>query len=128
MAHELAYDPADPTLARIRRLALAFPGAKEKVSVGHAAFYTTKVFAWYGMSHKVDGEWRRVRQSVSVLLPEDERLSLLGRDDVYIPGYIGPFGWIGLRLADDTDWVEIAELLEESYRNTAPRRLVAQLP
>jgi predicted DNA-binding protein (MmcQ/YjbR family) len=63
-----------------------------------------------------------------VLLPEDERLSLLGREDVYIPGYIGPFGWIGLRLTDDTDWVEIAELLEESYRNTAPKRLVAQLP
>ena len=128
MAHELAFDPADPILARVRALALAFPGALEKVSVGHATFYTTKVFAWYGMSHKVDGVWHRIPQAVSVLLPEDERLSLLDREDVYIPGYIGPFGWIGLRLTDDTDWVEIAELLEESYRNTAPKRLVAQLP
>ena len=128
MAVELNFDPDDPVLARIREIALAFPGAKEKVSVGHATFYTAKVFAWYGMSYKTEGVWHRVHQSVSVLLPEDERLSLLEREDVYIPGYIGPFGWIGLRLTDATDWIEVAELLEESYRNTASARLVAQLP
>lgn len=128
MAHELAFDPADPTLARVRELALGFPGAKEKVSVGHAVFYTTKVFSWYGVSHKVDGQWHRISQSVSVLLPEAERLSLLGREDVFVPGYIGPSGWVGVRITDETDWAEVAELLEESYRNTAPKRLVAQLP
>ena len=40
-------------------------------------------------------------------------------------------GWgsdvIGLILDEDTDWVEVAELLTESYCIQAPARLVAQL-
>ncbi|HMR47717.1 MAG TPA: MmcQ/YjbR family DNA-binding protein [Arachnia sp.] len=127
MAHELMFDPDDPTLARVRTLALALPGAQERISVGHANFATKRVFAWYGMSHKVDGVWRRNPQSVSVLLPPDERLALIERADVFVPGYIGPSGWLGILLADDTDWTEIEELIEESYRQTAPARLVAQL-
>lgn len=127
MAHDLMFDPDDPTLARIRAIALAFPGAEERISVGHANFATKRVFAWYGMSHKVDGVWQRNPQSVAVLLPHDERLALLERDDTFVPGYIGPSGWIGVFLTDDTDWTEIAELIEESYRQTAPARLIAQL-
>lgn len=127
MAHEIFFDPDDPVLARVRTIALALPGAQEKISVGHANFHTRKVFAWYGMSHKVDGVWRRNPQSVAVLLPQDERLALIERDDTFIPGYIGPSGWLGVLLTGDTDWTEIAELVEESYRRTAPARLVAQL-
>lgn len=127
MAHELMFDPDDPTLARVRAIALALPGAQERVSVGHANFATKRVFAWYGMSHKVDGQWQRNLQSVSVLLPPDERLALIERDDTFVPGYIGPSGWLGILLSDNTDWAEIEELIEESYRQTAPARLVAQL-
>jgi YjbR len=40
-------------------------------------------------------------------------------------------GWfpnlVGLFLDDDIDWSEVAELLEDSYRLLAPRRLVEQL-
>lgn len=127
MAHEPMFDPDDPYLARIRTIALAFPGAQERVSVGHANFATKRVFAWYGMSHKVDGQWRRNPQSVAVLLPQDERLALREREDVFVPGYIGPSGWLGILLAGHTDWTEVEELIEESYRQTAPVRLVAQL-
>jgi hypothetical protein len=49
------FDEADPVLDRLRALALAFPDAAEKVSHGHPAFFTTKVFAYYGGSVKVDG-------------------------------------------------------------------------
>ena len=87
---------------------------------------TTKIFAWYGGSVKVGGAWRQHPQSVLVLLPEDERRALLDRDDTFVPGYVGPSGWIGVDLAR-ADWSEIAELVEESYRATAGVRRVARL-
>ncbi|CAB4729695.1 MAG: MmcQ/YjbR family DNA-binding protein [Actinobacteria bacterium] len=34
---------------------------------------------------------------------------------------------VGMVLADDTDWIEVAELLVESYRLLAPARLVRLL-
>ena len=43
------------------------------------------------------------------------------------PPYVGGRGWIGVRLDEDLDWVEIAAICEEAYRTIAPRRLVAEL-
>jgi hypothetical protein len=51
------FDDDDPVLARLRTMALHLPGAAEKVSHGRPAFHTVKVFAYYGGSVKVDGEW-----------------------------------------------------------------------
>lgn len=122
-----AFDSRDPQLVRLRALAMALPGAAEKLVVGHPAFYTRRVFAYFGMSYKVDGEWTRNPASVSVLLPDDERLALLGDPRCFVPGYIGPSGFVGIHLDDATDWAEVAELLEESFRQTAGPRLVGQL-
>jgi len=44
-----------------------------------------------------------------------------------VPAYLGPSGWLGIDLDERTDLDEVAELLEESYRATAPARLVAEL-
>lgn len=52
---------------------------------------------------------------------------MLAMPDSFVPGYIGPRGWVGLRLTDDTDWVEVGELIEESFRTTASKRLVRML-
>lgn len=41
--------------------------------------------------------------------------------------YLGPSGWLGLDLGERTDEAELAELIEESYRTVAPRRLVTEL-
>ncbi|MFI5841833.1 hypothetical protein ACIA8K_19190 [Catenuloplanes sp. NPDC051500] len=59
MSHPIMFDDADPVLRRVREIALAFPDAAEKVSHGRPAFYTTKVFAYYGGSVKVDGVYRQ---------------------------------------------------------------------
>jgi predicted DNA-binding protein (MmcQ/YjbR family) len=121
------YDDDDPLLGRVRRLAAALPNAAEKVSHGRPAFYTKKVFAYYGGSLKLDGLWVQHPQSIVVLPDESERRALLEDDRVYVPAYLGPSGWIGLDLDDRTDWSEIAELLDASYRLTAPARDVAAL-
>ena len=41
--------------------------------------------------------------------------------------YVGHKGWVGARLEAEQDWLEIAELIEDSYRLIAPKRLAAQL-
>ena len=38
--------------------------------------------------------------------------------------YLGVSGWVGLDLDDSTDWDEVAELVETSYRLTAGVRRV----
>ena len=40
---------------------------------------------------------------------------------------LGSKGWIGARLDLDQDWDELRDLIEESYRMTAPKKLVARL-
>lgn len=118
---------ADPWLERIREIALALPGAQEKRVVQIPAFYTRKVFAYWGMPFKRDGVVVSEPQALAVLLPEIERLALLQSGRAHVPMYIGPFGWIGLLLDAGSDWTEVAELIEESYRQTAGKRLIAQL-
>lgn len=56
-----------------------------------------------------------------------ERDALLEDERVYIPAYLGPSGWIGVDLDERTDWTEIEELLDASYRLTAPKRHVDRL-
>ena len=47
----------------------------------------------------------------------------------YVPPYVGPRGWVGVRLdVHPIDWEELAEVVQESYRLTAPKRLAALLP
>lgn len=125
--HEAMYDDADPLLGRVRELAHALPEAQEKITHGHPAFFTKKVFAYYGGSLKVDGVYVQHPQSIVVQTTPDERDGLRHLPGAYVPAYLGASGWTGIDLDERSDWTEVAELLEDSYRATAPPRLVAQL-
>jgi predicted DNA-binding protein (MmcQ/YjbR family) len=126
-SHPQMFDDDDPYLRRVRELAEALPGADLKVSHGRPAFFTKKVFAYYGGSVKVDGEWVQHPYSLMILPDPGDRQALLEDDRTYVPAYLGPSGWIGLDIDDSTDWDEIAELLDASYRLTAPKTLIAEL-
>lgn len=121
------FDDDDPFLARVRALAAELPGSAEKVSHGRPAFHTVKVFAYYGGSFKQSGEWVQHGHSLVVQPDPSDRRSLLDEDRTYVPAYLGPSGWIGVDLDSDTDWTEIAELLDASYRLTAPKRNITEL-
>ena len=128
MAHPQMFDDDDPMLARVRELALGFPEAAEKVSHGRPAFHTKKIFAMYGASLKNGaGVWVQHPQSIVVLADDDERHALLEDERTFVPAYWGPYGWVGLDLGDDTDWGEVAELLEDSFRATALKRAIKAL-
>jgi predicted DNA-binding protein (MmcQ/YjbR family) len=127
MEHPKMFDDGDPLLHRVSALALAFPGAEMKVSHGRPAFFTKKIFAYYGGSIKGANEWIQHPQSVLVIPDPGDRQALVEDSRVYLPGYLGPYGWIGIDLDQRTDWAEIAELLDASYRLTAPKRNIAEL-
>ncbi|HET8926306.1 MAG TPA: MmcQ/YjbR family DNA-binding protein [Microbacterium sp.] len=127
MSHPIMFDDDDPVLARVREIALGYPEASEKVSHGRPTFYTQKVFCYYGGSVKVDGEWTRHDRAVMLQPDPGDEPALRQDPRFWIPGYLGPSGWLGIDLDDDTDWTEIAELIDASYRATAPRRLVRGL-
>ena len=121
------YDPNDPLLARVREIALAFPGAAEKESHGRPAFFTKKVFVYFGGSRRDDGDWVAHDQSIVFIPEEEERPALESDPRVWVPAYLGPSGWLGIDLTPGTDLVEVGELIESSFRLTAPRRLVTAL-
>lgn len=127
MAHPQMFDDDDPLLALVRSIALAVPGSHEKVSHGRPAFHTVKVHCYYGGARKVEGEWGEHPQSVLLHLPASESAAVQEYSASFVPAYLGGSGWIGLDLDERTDPAELAELIEESYRTVAPRRLVAEL-
>jgi predicted DNA-binding protein (MmcQ/YjbR family) len=109
-------------IARLRKLCLALPQVEERPFGGHTAP------CW------------RVREKLFVTTAADEswmtckarpgaQQALVGSDPdrFFVPRYTGKSGWIGIRLDGTPDWDEIAELLEESYRMTAPKKLVAEI-
>ncbi|MCC7371614.1 MAG: MmcQ/YjbR family DNA-binding protein [Chloroflexi bacterium] len=106
---------------RLREICLAFPEASERETWGHATFrIREKIFAMAGDD---PGYWRvscKARPGMQAALVASDP------DRFFIPAYVGPKGWVGIALTDDVDWDHVADLIEESYRMTAPKRLLAQ--
>jgi len=62
--------------------------------------------------------------------PPGENSGLVATDPhrFYLPRYVGNRGWVALRLdLHDVDWGEVAELVADSYRMVAPKRLAAMV-
>lgn len=128
MAHRQRFDEDDPTLAKLRAICLALPSADMKVSHGRPAFFTKKIFAMYGAVTKGDHHSGTFDQSMVFLPDPDERAALEQHERVFVPAYWGPSGWLGYDFAPPkTDWAEVAELVEDSFRNTATKTIIAQL-
>lgn len=60
--------------------------------------------------------------------PRQQELVALHPGRFFVPPYVGPSGWVALRLDQKTiDWSEVAELLITAYRLQAPRKLADQI-
>jgi hypothetical protein len=117
-------------LVELRRIALAFPGAFEKISWGRPVFCAPKIFAMYGGSAKADtpGEFIPFPHSVLVRVDDSDRRALEQDTRFYYPAYMGPSGWLALDLtAAKVDWDEVRELVDASFRMVAPKKLIKQL-
>jgi predicted DNA-binding protein (MmcQ/YjbR family) len=120
----------DPGLAELRRVALSFPGAFEKISWGRPVFCAPKMFVMYGGNSKTvnPGEMTPFPYSMLVKVDETDRRALQQDSRFFNPAYLGPYGWLGLDFTVGTvDWDEVTELVDASFRMIAARKLVRQL-
>ncbi len=61
-------------------------------------------------------------------LGENADRARLDPERFYLPAYIGPRGWFGMRLdRGRVVWREVRELVERSYRLTAPKTLLGKI-
>src|SRR5437879_6310022 len=113
----------DRRLARLTKICLALPDSARRDSGSHAAFLVRKrIFAYFLNDHHGDGI---VSVACKALPGDNTTLAAAQPDRFYLPAYIGPRGWIALRLdGGKVDWDEVAEFVVGSYRLIAPKRLV----
>lgn len=112
----------EDALDRLRAICLKLPEAVESGGVGDPTFKVRdKIFA---MRHLV-GE----RMSMWCKAPPGVQDILVGSNPerFFVPPYVGHHGWVGLWLDGEIDWEELADLVVESYRMTAPKSLIALL-
>ncbi|HEX2211079.1 MAG TPA: MmcQ/YjbR family DNA-binding protein [Longimicrobium sp.] len=109
---------------RVRRAALALPEATEQEAWGEPTWRVKKkVFAMYASAKNHHGAgheslWCAAPLGVQEILVRNEP------EKFFVPPYVGPKGWLGIRL-DAVDGEELRQLLVQSYCVVAPRKLQA---
>jgi len=114
----------DDPVERLRRIALALPEATEKVSHGEPSFFCRKQFvAVDDHHHGAD------HLAFWCPAPPGAQQELIAEapERYFRPPYVGHRGWVGVRIDNDPDWDEVAELVRDAYRQVAPKTLVARL-
>jgi hypothetical protein len=114
-------------LTRLRKVCLALPEAHEVEAWGEPTFrIRNKLFAMY--AHAENHHGGRQAAVWCKAAPGNQAVMVQASPDrFFVPPYVGPSGWIGIRLDAKTDWKELAELMHDAYRLVAPKRFLAAL-
>lgn len=111
----------------MREICLGFPEVSERPSHGSPAWFIRgkKTLCMFVDDHHGDGRlaiWCPAFPGVQQELIDDEP------ERFFRPPYVGPSGWVGVRLEQVLDRAELTNLLADSYRKVSPTKaLVAQL-
>jgi hypothetical protein len=107
---------------RIRRLCSPLPEVEERSFGGHTApAWRVRDKLFVMTSEDGSSMTCKVDRGVNAILVGDDP------DRFFMPKYVASKGWVGIRLDVGHDWDEIGELIRESYRLIAPKRLAAGL-
>lgn len=114
-------------LTKLRKLCLSLPDAHEVEAWGEPTFRVkNKIFAMHAAANTHHGDGR-----VSVwckAAPGNQEIMIRhAPKKFFVPPYVGPSGWVGIYLDAAVDWPEVDELLRDSYRLIAPKKLIALL-
>jgi hypothetical protein len=118
--------PSGP-LPRLRRICLALPEAHEAEAWGEPTFRVrNKLFAMYAApdNHHGGGRpavWCKAAAGNQSFMVRAEPARY------FVPPYVGPSGWVGVWLDRNPDWSEVKDLMRDSYRLVAPKKLAALL-
>jgi len=111
---------------RIRGFCAGRPKVTERASHGAPAWYVAgKMFAQLWANGHHDNTFPHLWCAA----PPGTQAELIAADPdrFFRPPYVGHRGWIGVRLDNDPDWREMAEICEDAYRTIAPPRLIGDL-
>ena len=114
-------------IERLREICLSLPEATEELFGGHTTStwrVRGKIFAMLQDERGDTGKpavWCKAAPGAQEVLME------VAPDRFFRPPYVGPKGWVGVMLNADTDWDELSELIVESFRMVAPKRVAARL-
>lgn len=114
-------------LLRIVKMAEAMPEVwLEPFGERHLAIKVRKkTFAYYLNEHHDDG---KIGVCVKSTLEEQRRLVRKDAKMFYVPAYLGPSGWVGVRVdLVNVEWEVLKGLIEEGFRMVAPKRVVEAL-
>src|ERR1700735_284878 len=92
---------AEVQIERVRKLALAHPGASEKLSHGEPTFFVAKrVFVMVANNHHSDGH-----TAIWIPAPSGAQAAMIAdAPAIYFkPPYVGVKGWIGVELTQIAD-------------------------
>ena len=110
-------------LERLRTICLALPEATEKVAWGDPTWRVrNKIFTM--QKGNVEGGtpsiWLKVEDGGQAVLVESKP------ERFFVPPYVGHKGWVGIDMARGRiPWGLVEELIRDSYRLIAPKRLTA---
>jgi hypothetical protein len=115
----------DP-VERLRTVCLALPEVTERLSHGSPSWFVQDKKTLASLDdhhHGVDhlAFWCPAPPGVQ------EEMVRLEPDRFFRPPYVGPRGWLGVRIDQSPDWDEVAAILRDAYRCVAPKRLCALL-
>jgi hypothetical protein len=109
-------------IEKMKKLAAKLPEIDVAVDgFGHTTFKVGK------KSLVLIGGGENGKGSLSMKADVDTQRALIKRGPWIRTPYIGQHGWVTAWGDAELDWNEIAELLEDAYRASAPKRLVRQL-
>jgi hypothetical protein len=110
----------DERLARFTKICLGFPKVEREIQGSHASFkIKKKTFAYFLNDHHGDG----IVGVLGKVLPGDNT-ALIKADPKRF--YIGPKGWVGLRLdVGRVNWGEVEELAKGSYQLVVGKKSAA---
>jgi len=110
---------------RLIEICQALPEVTHEVAGhGHLTFRVRKkIFAYYLFDHHGDG---KIALCCKSSLSEQRRLVKDDPETFFVPAYVGPRGWIAMRLdLPEVDWDTVSDLVRRAYQEIAPRKLAA---
>ena len=105
----------------VRRLCLSCPETEEVLAHGMSTFSVRgKTFCMYALNHHGDG-----RIALWLNVSSGAQDAYLRRDSkqFFVPAYVGPRGWLGVRLDLGIPWEQVVDLVRIAYRRVAPAAL-----
>lgn len=112
-------------LRQVREICMALPEVTERLSHGAPTWFAgKKTMVMFLDDHHGDG-----RLALWVAAPPGVQRDMVEQEPerFFVPPYVGPRGWLGVRLDRTPDWDEVADIVEEAYRVVAIKRLLSKL-